>query len=101
MARPSETAQVDIGPDEIVKSNSCSNGSYMIDVSLVIYLYINGKRFFRSINFICTEKGKKTACDPLRRNAKITPCFLLKKFWLTQNLTFFTTTSDPSTFDIT
>jgi len=34
MARPSETAQVDIGPDEIVKSNSCSNGSYMIDVSL-------------------------------------------------------------------
>ena len=35
MARPSETAQqVDIGPDEIVKSNSCSNGSYMNDVSL-------------------------------------------------------------------
>ena len=34
MARPSETAQVDIGPDEIVKSNSCSNSSNMIDVSL-------------------------------------------------------------------
>jgi hypothetical protein len=35
MVRPSETAQVlDIGPDEIVKSNSCSNGSYMNDVSL-------------------------------------------------------------------
>ena len=30
----SETAQVDIGPNEIVKSNSCSNGSYMNDVSL-------------------------------------------------------------------
>jgi hypothetical protein len=28
------SAQVDIGPDEIVKSNSCSNGSYMNDVSL-------------------------------------------------------------------
>ena len=36
MTRPSETTQVDIGPDEIVKSNSCSNGSYayMNDVSL-------------------------------------------------------------------
>jgi hypothetical protein len=34
MARPSKSAQVDIGPDEIVKSNSCSNGSYMNDVSL-------------------------------------------------------------------
>ena len=38
MVRPSETAQVDIGPDEIAKSSSCSNGSYMNDVSLVIYL---------------------------------------------------------------
>ena len=87
MARPSETAQVDIGPDEIAKSNSCSNGSHMNDVSLchsdlpmslaisedgcVNRVYVEGFLSTFSVQAI-TERNRKHLYDmPNKNSSKI------------------------------